>query len=126
MVLAANFPDRFKEALALMQAGNLERCAERRVFGADHADVGGNGTAKVLGDILSILDPAAFGLGEKLRDCMRPYARYLRIAQTWDLELAAMLSQIGYVTIPASVLAKHRAGLSLKAEEKDMLARDHG
>ena len=82
-----------------------------------------NGTAKALSDILSILDPASFGLGQKLRDYMRAYLGHLKIAKTWDLELAAMLCQVGYVTIPAVVLAKFRANLSLKSEEKDMLAR---
>ena len=82
-----------------------------------------NGTTKALSDILCILDPAAFGLGQKLRDGMRVYTRHQKIAQTWDLELAAMLCQVGYVTIPAPVLAKFRAGLALKPEEKDMLAR---
>ncbi|MBL9188457.1 MAG: response regulator [Opitutaceae bacterium] len=82
-----------------------------------------NGTTKVLGDILSIMDPVAFGLGQKLRDCMRACAAHLKIAQTWDLELAAMLCQIGYVAIPARVLANYRGHLPLKPEEKDMLAR---
>ena len=82
-----------------------------------------NGTTKALSDILSILDPAAFGLGQKLRDYMRAYLKHLKIAQTWDLELAAMLCQVGYVTIPAPVLAKFRANLTLRSEEKDMLAR---
>ncbi len=82
-----------------------------------------NGTTKALSDILSILDPAAFGLGQKLRDYMRAYLKHLKIAQTWDLELAAMLCQVGYVTIPAPVLAKFRTNLTLRSEEKDMLAR---
>ncbi|MDP3071017.1 MAG: HD domain-containing phosphohydrolase [Opitutaceae bacterium] len=82
-----------------------------------------NGTTKVLGDILSILDPVAFGLGQKLRDCMRACATHLKMAQTWDLELAAMLCQIGYVAIPARVLTNHRGNVPLKPEEKDMLAR---
>lgn len=82
-----------------------------------------NGTAKALSDILSILDPASFGLGQKLREYMLAYARHLKIAQTWELELAAMLCQVGYITIPPPVLAKFRAKLSLKTEEKDMLAR---
>lgn len=82
-----------------------------------------NGTTKVLGDILSILDPAAFGLGQKLRDCMRACADHLQIAHSWDLELAAMLCPVGYVTIPAPVLARFRAHLPPKPEEKDMLAR---
>lgn len=82
-----------------------------------------NGTIKVLCDILSILDPAAFGLGQKLRDCMRDYTRHLKITQTWELELAAMVCPLGYVTIPAPVLARFRAGKLLKPEEKTMLAR---
>jgi len=82
-----------------------------------------NGTTKVLGDLLSILDPAAFGLGEKLREYMRAYVRHLKITQTWDLELAAMLCQIGYVTIPSEVLHKYRVNLTLKAEETDMIDR---
>ena len=82
-----------------------------------------NGTTKVLGDILSILDPAAFGLGQKLRDAVRACAAHLKIAQTWDLELAAMLCQVGYVTIPPPVLARFRSNLLLRPEEKDMLAR---
>lgn len=82
-----------------------------------------NGTIKVLCDILSILDPAAFGLGQKLRDCMRDYTRHMRITPAWDLELAAMICPLGYVTIPAPVLARFRAGQSLRAEERTMLAR---
>ena len=42
MVLAANFPDRFKECLALMQKDDVEpAAAEQQIFGADHADIGG-------------------------------------------------------------------------------------
>jgi hypothetical protein len=42
---------------------------------------------------------------------------------SWELELAAMLSQIGRVTIPVSVLAKERTGLSLTGPEQDVLNR---
>lgn len=82
-----------------------------------------NGTIKVLCDILSILDPAAFGLGQKLRECMRDYTRHLKITSTWDLELAAMVCPLGYVTIPGPVLARFRAGQPLRPEERTMLAR---
>jgi response regulator RpfG family c-di-GMP phosphodiesterase len=82
-----------------------------------------NGAAKAFSDILSTLDPVGFGFGEKLREYMRTYAQHLRISKAWALELAAMLCHVGYVTIPAPVLAKFRSNLSLKAEEKDMLVR---
>lgn len=82
-----------------------------------------NGGIKMLTDILSLLDPNSFGRGQRLRDYMRTFARNFNISKTWDLELAAMLSQIGYVTIPASVISKVRGGQGLTGDEKDMIAR---
>jgi response regulator RpfG family c-di-GMP phosphodiesterase len=81
-----------------------------------------NGTITVLMEILSMLDPVSFGLGQKLREYMRAYAQHVKIAPSWDLELCAMLSQIGYVTIPAAVIQKARAEFGLSAEEHDMVA----
>jgi response regulator RpfG family c-di-GMP phosphodiesterase len=82
-----------------------------------------NGSAKVLSEILSIHDPVSFGHGNRLREYMRSFARSLKLGQTWDLELAAMLSQIGCVSIPQSVLLKSRANGALSGTEIDMLAR---
>jgi len=82
-----------------------------------------NGSIKMLTDILSILDPQSFGIGQKMREYIRLFAKSLDLKQTWDLELAAMLSQVGFVTIPATVLKKSRAEQGLSGEEKDMLAR---
>ena len=82
-----------------------------------------NGSIKMLTDILSILDPQSFGVGQKMREYIRLFAQSLKLNQTWDLELAAMLSRIGFVTIPATVLQKSRSEHGLSGEEKDMLAR---
>jgi response regulator RpfG family c-di-GMP phosphodiesterase len=82
-----------------------------------------NGSIKVLVDVLSMADPQSFGFGQKLRDAMRTFAKALNVEQCWELELAAMLSPIGYVTIPPAVLQKHRAGLSLSGPERDMIER---
>jgi response regulator RpfG family c-di-GMP phosphodiesterase len=82
-----------------------------------------NGSTRILSDILAMHDAHAFGKAQLLRDYMRAFAEHLQLKQTWDLELAAMLSHIGYVTIPQTVLAKIRAGGPLAAVESDMLAR---
>jgi response regulator RpfG family c-di-GMP phosphodiesterase len=82
-----------------------------------------NGSARMLSDILAIHDAHAFGKSQRLREYMRAFADYLQLKQTWDLELAAMLSQIGCVTIPQAVLARSRAGVPLAGTEADMLAR---
>lgn len=82
-----------------------------------------NGGVKMLTDILSMLDPNSFGQGQRLREYMRAFARSYNLTQTWDLELAAMLSPIGFVTMPPALLEKARAEHGLTGAEKDILAR---
>jgi response regulator RpfG family c-di-GMP phosphodiesterase len=82
-----------------------------------------NGSVRVLVDILSMADPQSFGMGQKLRDTTREFARFLKLENSWELELAAMLSQIGCVTVPPIVLHKHRAHFGLSGLEKDMIQR---
>jgi response regulator RpfG family c-di-GMP phosphodiesterase len=82
-----------------------------------------NGSVKLLTEILSITDPNSFGRAQKLRESMKLFLQGRQVAHSWDLELAAMLSPIGYVAIPPAVLARARAGGTLSDAEKDMLAR---
>ena len=82
-----------------------------------------NGAIKVLTDVLSMNDPHAFGRAERLRDEMRVIGKWFKAPRPWELELGAMLSQIGYVSLPPTLLMKSRAGLSLTGPERDMIAR---
>lgn len=81
------------------------------------------GSVQILIDILSRLDPDSFGFGQKVRQYMEPLLHTLGIRQTWDFEIAALLSHIGYVTIPASVRDKVAARTGLSGDEQDMVAR---
>ena len=82
-----------------------------------------NGSINLLTEILAMVEPQSFGRGQKLRDFMRHFAQILKLPETWDLELAAMLSSIGFVAIPAGVAQKAAAELILSGAEKTMLAR---
>jgi response regulator RpfG family c-di-GMP phosphodiesterase len=82
-----------------------------------------NGSARMLSDILAMHDPHAFGKSQRLCESIRAFAAHLQLKQTWDLELAAMLSSIGCVTIPQAVLEKSRAGRALVGAEADMMTR---
>ena len=82
-----------------------------------------NGAMKVLADVLSTVDPPAFGRGRQLRDHMRAFLESFKVNQSWELELAATLSPIGRVTLPPIVLLKQRSGLSLTQEEREMTLR---
>lgn len=80
------------------------------------------GSVQVLVDILSMVDPNSFGRSQRLKDRIGPLARMLGVTNVWELELAALLSQIGCVTIPANVTAKSNTPQALSAVERDLLA----
>lgn len=82
-----------------------------------------NGTIRLLADALSSLYPEAFGRGEILRDYVRTYVEYYQFKQSWDLEAAALLSPIGYLTMPASLIEKCRDNQPLTPVEWGLLER---
>ena len=78
------------------------------------------GSLKVLSEILALAEPKVFGQAEALRDAVRLLAASLNVTPTWDLEAAALLSQIGSVTIPPELILKSRLGHALSAGEKEV------
>jgi len=78
------------------------------------------GSLKILSEILALAEPKAFGQAEALRDAIRLLAGSLNLTPTWHLEAAALLSQIGSVTIPPELILKSRLGHPLSAGEKEI------
>ncbi len=78
------------------------------------------GSVKVLTDILSLVNPIAFGRASRVRKYVRKILRKLNITDTWKYEIAAMLSQIGCVTIPAEALEKVYRQQELAPREREM------
>ncbi len=81
------------------------------------------GSIQVLIEILSMVDQQSFSQASKLRDYVRRLAKEKAIAAGWELEIAALLSQVGQVTIPGAVIQKARQQEKLSDVEKNMLAR---
>jgi len=82
-----------------------------------------NGSIQVLTEILSIVDPQSFGRARMLRESVRTLSAALKVADSWELDLAAMLSQIGHVTVPPEIIVKEKTGQPLSEVEKEMLSR---
>ena len=81
------------------------------------------GCIRGLTDVLALTNPVAFGRASRLRQHAMSFAEYLGCAQGfWELEAAAMLSQIGYLSLPADVVQKIYYGENLTPEER-LLAR---
>jgi response regulator RpfG family c-di-GMP phosphodiesterase len=82
-----------------------------------------SGSIKVLTDILSMVDPESFGRAVMLRDSTRTLAKALKVPNLWEVVVAAMVAQIGCVTIPPQLTAKACSGQPLSPEETLMLSR---
>jgi response regulator RpfG family c-di-GMP phosphodiesterase len=81
------------------------------------------GSVKILAEVLSMIDPASFGRGQKLRDSVKVFGSWLKLPSTWELEVAAMLCQLGYVSVPAVILRKIDQGVDLSPREQAIVER---
>jgi response regulator RpfG family c-di-GMP phosphodiesterase len=74
-------------------------------------------TVKVLGDLLSLANPIAFGRARRIQTLMKQLAGKLGEELSWEFEVAGVLSQIGCLTLPAVILKKVHSGKVLDSEE---------
>ncbi len=82
-----------------------------------------NGSITILTDMLAVLDPHSFALGQRLCQYMMDFSQTYPMEKVWELELTAMLAQIGCVTVPAPLLRKAREGQQLTEAEAAVLNR---
>jgi response regulator RpfG family c-di-GMP phosphodiesterase len=78
------------------------------------------GCIKALIDVLAIANPVAFGRANRLKRLAVSFADTLQCRDFWQLEAAALLSQIGYLSLPAVLVEKLYYGESLTPEEKTL------
>ena len=76
------------------------------------------GCIKALIDILAITNPVAFGRATRVKRLATELAASLGKPGFWQLEAAAMLSQIGYISLPIDLVEKLYYGKRLTAEER--------
>jgi len=81
------------------------------------------GSIRMLVETLSLTEPQSFGTGQKIRDYTRRYLAGNPVRDAWSFELAGLLSQIGFVTVPPAIAVKARRGAPLTKEEAEMVAR---
>jgi response regulator RpfG family c-di-GMP phosphodiesterase len=82
-----------------------------------------NGSLQVLTDILAMLDPDAFGQAQLRRTVVREMATKLALPSTWDVEIAALLAEIGLVTLPPALREKVRTKQTLTDNERQLVER---
>ncbi len=80
-------------------------------------------TVEALVATLSLAQPVAFGRAERVTRTVSELAEALQVEDPWELEVAAMLSHLGAVTLPPNVLQKLDAGRPLSEDEAEMADR---
>ena len=79
------------------------------------------GSLKVLSEILSMVNPMAFSRATRTRRYVQHIGRKMQSSNGWwQFEVAALLSQIGCVTLPPDTLDKIYAQVPLTAGEQNM------
>ena len=81
------------------------------------------GTVTVLTDVLSVVYPAAFSRSSRIKRYVTLLAHALGIADAWQFEVAAILSQIGCITLPPATADRLYAGAALSEDEVRLVAR---
>ncbi len=80
-----------------------------------------NGSVSLLAEVLSLVNPLAFGRASRVRTIVSRMCEELAVRNAWEVELAAMLSQVGCVTVPEPVLTKFYSGAKLSETESQII-----
>ena len=78
-------------------------------------------SVQVLTEVLSIVNPTAFGRASRVKRLALQLSLLMELENDWQLDLAAMLSQIGCIAVPEETLHKVYEGKNLTPDELRML-----
>ncbi len=71
------------------------------------------GAVQVLTEVLSLVNPAAFSCAERARRYIHHVVTAMRLGNPWQYEVAAMMSQLGCVTLPPEMIQAVYGGKKL-------------
>lgn len=106
-------PEVLVPALAAAAAQHRLQFTERQVL-----EQTVRASVKALTDILALAHPQAFGRATRVKQHVNDLALHIGLGQRWEMEVAALLSQLGCVTLPPAVLEKFYNGHDLGPGER--------
>lgn len=132
-----------RAAAAAINEGNIFRflikpCPVDQLIGAMNAAVEQNrlmlaekelleqtlrGSVQTLVEVLSMTSPEAFGRASRIKHWAEALCVHFEVTSRWEVEVAALLSQLGSVVLPPEVVALHYKGGALDEAQRKMVAR---
>lgn len=82
-----------------------------------------SGSVRMLTDVLGMVAPDALGRGQLLCQSMNRIATKTGVGPAWELELSAMLVNIGYAVVPPLLLRKLGTAAELSQQERAIVRR---
>lgn len=82
-----------------------------------------HGAIKTLTDVLALVSPTSFGRATRVKKLVSELADKLALKERWQVEVAAMLSQLGHITLPEETAGKAYFGGPLTEAERAQVAR---
>ncbi|MEI6670107.1 MAG: HD domain-containing phosphohydrolase [Acidobacteriota bacterium] len=82
-----------------------------------------HGSIRTLVEVLSLTNPVLFGRAMKLKRYVTELAARLELRERWQVEVAAMLSQLGSIALPGDTAEKVQSGQPLSEAEAVMVHR---
>jgi response regulator RpfG family c-di-GMP phosphodiesterase len=80
-------------------------------------------SVRVLGEVLALTNPLAFGRSLRVRQLVRDMTAAAGLPDDWALDVAATLSQLGCLAVPEAALARGERGEELTDPERAALVR---
>jgi response regulator RpfG family c-di-GMP phosphodiesterase len=81
------------------------------------------GVIRLLTEMLSLTDAQLFGRTERVREYARTLGEFVGSENLWEMDVAAMLCPLGFVSIPPGLMIRHRSGLTMMANERQMIEK---
>ncbi len=78
------------------------------------------GSVKVLTEVLNLTSPIASGKTSRIQRYVRHMVQTLGLDEEWKYDLAAMLSQLGCITLPLQIVDKYYSGDRLTETENEL------
>lgn len=81
------------------------------------------GAVRALTDVLALASPIAFSRAQRARQTVMGLCEKLEVRETWPVEVATLLSQIGCITLMNDTLERMHQGADLAPDEIDAVQK---
>lgn len=81
------------------------------------------GSVQGLIELMAMAHPIAFGRANRARQLMASLGKLIGFRDLWQMEMAAMLSQLGVITMPPDLARRLYDGTTLTADEEERVRR---